>query len=312
GRIGLDLTYYNTRSRNQILSIPVDLTSGYTSRFLNAGEIRSQGLEAVLNLTPLQTNGGFRWDLALNWSTNRASVVALAEGITTYELPSRYVSVQARVGERMGDLYGRGFQRDPAGNVIHRDGFPQLTNQLIKVGNYNPDWMGGLNNTFVYKGFTLGALLDLRKGGSIYSQMYVRGNEAGQLVETLPGRADGYVGPGVIANPDGTFRPNDVNVTAERYWGSGYFNPEQSTFDATYLKLRELKFGYTLPNRWLGKAPFRDVSVLLVGRNLFLWTKVPHIDPDTSALEGSTILPGIEDMSLPSSRSIGFNVSFRL
>ncbi|RCR67384.1 SusC/RagA family TonB-linked outer membrane protein [Larkinella punicea] len=312
GRLGLDLTYYNTVSRNQILNIPIDLTSGYTSRFFNAGVIRSRGVEAVLTTTPIKTSSGFKWDLSLNWSTNRAKVEELGDGLTTYELASRYVSVQARVGERMGDMYGRGFQRDPQGNIIHSQGLPLFTNELIKVGNYNPDWMAGLYNTFSFKGFTLGGLLDYRKGGSIYSYMYVRGNEAGQLVESLPGRKDGYVGPGVIKNPDGTFRPNDVNVTAERYWGSGYFNPEQSTFDATYLKLRELKFGYALPNQLVRNTPFRDITVSVVGRNLALWTKVPHIDPDATGISGGTILPGIEDMSLPASRSIGFNVNFRL
>ncbi|WP_063827448.1 SusC/RagA family TonB-linked outer membrane protein [Fibrisoma limi] len=311
-RLGLDVTYYNTVSRNQIINIPLDQTSGYTSRFLNAGEIRSRGLEVVLNATPVKLSNGFRWDVALNWATNRARVVELVDGLDTYSLPSRYVSVQARVGGRMGDMYGRGFLRDPQGNIIHADGLPLFTNELIKVGNYNPDWTGGLYNTFTFKGFTLGGLLDMRKGGSIYSYMYVRGNEAGQLVESLPGRDNGYVGPGVIRNPDGTFRPNDVNVTAERYWGSGFFNPEQATFDATFLKLRELKFGYQVPNRWLTRLPFRDVNVLLVGRNLFLWTKVPHIDPDTTGISGDTLLPGIEDMSLPSARSLGFNINFRL
>lgn len=310
-RIALDVTYYRTSSRNQILNIPIDLTSGFTSRFLNAGEIRSQGLEVMLNLSPLRTPSGLRWDISLNWSANRAEVVELVDGIDTYGLPSRYVSVQARVGERMGDMYGRGYLRDPAGNIVHLNGLPLLTNELIKVGNYNPDWMAGINNSFSYKGVRLSVLFDWRKGGNIYSYMYVRGNQSGQLVESLPGREGGVVGEGVIANGDGTYRPNDVNVTAERYWGSNWFNEESATFDATYVKLREVILGYTLPNRLWGKSGIRDFTIQLVGRNLALWTKVPHIDPDTSALSGSTILPGIEDMTLPTPRSMGLNLGFR-
>ncbi len=310
-RIGLDVTYYNTSSKNQILNIPIDLTSGFTSRFLNAGEIRSQGLEVMLNLTPLRMRNSLRWDINVNWSTARAEVVELVDGLDTYELPSRYVSVQARVGERMGDMYARGFRRDPQGNIVHLNGLPQLTNELIKVGNYNPDWMAGINNVISFKGFRLSALLDWRMGGDIYSYMYVRGNEAGQLVESLPGREGGWVGEGVIANGDGTYRPNDVNVTAERYWGGGWFNGEQSTFDATYVKLREVIFGYTIPNNIFGKTGIRDFTIQLVGRNLALWTKVPHIDPDTTGIDGGTILPGIEDMTLPTPRSLGFNVGFR-
>lgn len=307
-RLGLDLTYYSTRSKDQILNIPIDLTSGYTSRFLNAGEIRSQGVEIMLNATPVKLNNSLKWDISLNWSTNRAEVIELVEGIDTYVLPSRYVSVQARVGGRVGDMYGRGFRRDPEGNIIHLNGLPQLTNELIKVGNYNPDFMAGIYNSVSFKGFNVSALFDWRQGGSIYSYMYVRGNEAGQLVESLPGREGGYVGVGVIANGDGTYRPNDVSVTAERYWGSGWFNPEQATFDATYVKLREVIVGYTVPKKMLGKLPFQSLSLQLVGRNLALWTDVPHIDPDTTGISGETILPGIEDMTLPTPRSLGFNL----
>ncbi|MDF9797781.1 TonB-linked SusC/RagA family outer membrane protein [Catalinimonas alkaloidigena] len=311
-RIGMDLTYYDIRSKNQILSIPIDLTSAYTRRSLNAGEIKNQGVEVMLSLSPLSNPEGLNWDINLNWSKNRSEVVELAEGIDTYELPSRYVSVQARVGEQMGDMYGRGFQRDTEGNIIHINGIPQLTDELIKVGNYNPDWMAGIYNTFTYKGFSLGALFDIRQGGDIYSYFYVRGNEAGQLAESLPGREEGYVGEGVMMNEAGNYVPNDVNVTAERYWGSGYFNPEQATFDASYVKLRELKLGYTLPDFLVNNTPFRNINLSLVGRNLFLWSNVPHIDPDTSSLHDGTILPGVESMSLPSVRSYGFNLSFSL
>lgn len=310
-RLGLDVAYYDTRAMNQILNIPIDQTSGYTSRYLNAGEIRSRGLEVVLNATPVKV-GDFSWDVALNWATNRARVVSLVDGIDTYSLASRYVSVQARVGERMGDMYATPFKRDPNGNIVHVNGIPVEDATQIKVGNYNPDWTAGLYNTFRYKGITLGVLLDYHRGGNIYSYTLTRGTVAGQLVETLPGRENGYVGPGVIANGDGTYRPNDVNVTAERYWGA-YYNGEMATLDATYMKMREAKLGYTLPNKLFGKTGIRDVTIQFVGRNLFLWTKVPHIDPDTSGLSGNgTFLPGIEDYPQPTPRSMGFNVNFKL
>src|SRR5262249_55633474 len=151
------------RAMNQILNIPIDQTSGYTSRYLNAGEIRSRGLEVVLNATPLKTASGFSWDIALNWSANRAKVISLVEGIDTYSLGSRYVSVQARVGERMGDMYATPFKRDPEGNIVHVGGIPVETATQVKVGNYNPDWVAGLYNTFRFKGFTLGALLDYHR-----------------------------------------------------------------------------------------------------------------------------------------------------
>ena len=314
-RVGLDLTYYNTVSRNQILSVPIDETSGYTSRYLNAGEIRSHGVEVMLNLTPVKLANSFRWDINVNWSANRAKVVKLIDGLDVYKLPSRYVQVEAKVGGRMGDMYAPDFQRDPAGNIIYSNGLPNLSNTLTKVGNYNPDWVAGVTNVFSYKGFILSALLDYKHGGSIYSYLYQRGNVAGELVESLEGRKEGQsgiIGKGVVKNSDGTFSPNTVKVGADTYWQSNYLNPQTATFKATYLKLREVKLGWTVPARLLGsRIPLKDLTILLVARNLKLWTKVPHIDPDTSGLSGGTILPGIEDMTLPSSRSLGLNINFK-
>lgn len=311
-RVGVDVAYYDTRSKDQILNIPIDQTSGYTSRFLNAGEIRSRGLEVVLNATPVKTESQFEWNVSLNWAANRAKVVSLVEGIDTYSLASRHISVQARVGGRMGDMYGTGFMRDPDGNIIHLNGIPVNNPTQMKLGNYNPDWTAGLYNTFRFKGVSLGVLFDYRHGGEIYSYTITRGNVAGQLVESLAGRENGYVGPGVIQNEDGTFSPNDVSTTAERYWGA-YYIGESATFDATYLKLREMTLGYTIPNRFMGNVPIRDLTIQAVGRNLVLWTDVPHVDPDTGGLSGGgNFLPGIDDFALPTPRSIGFNINFKL
>ena len=316
GRIGFDFTYYDIRSRDQILGVPIDRTSGFTNRFINAGEIKNQGLEMVLRLVPLELPNSLTWSVDVNWSRNRTEVLELAEGITTYQLGSRYVSVEARVGGRMGDMYGRIFQRDPNGNIIHVNGLAQTTNEVFKVGNYNPDFMAGVYNNLSFKSFSLGFLFDWRQGGEIYSRTNVIGNEAGQLVQSLPGREDGIVGEGTMLNDEGQYVPNDVNVTAERYWGGGSFyrraNVENSTFDATYVKLREVKFTYALPNAWIESTPFRDIRVSFVGRNLFLWTDVPHIDPETNSLNGGSILPGVESIQLPSTRSMGVNLSFKL
>ena len=308
-RVGIDFTYYNTVSKNQILSLPLNETSGYTSRFLNAGKIRSKGYEVMLNLTPVKSRS-FRWDMSVNWASSRATVVELIDGIDTYSLPSSQLANQARVGERMGDMYGTTFKRDPNGNIIYVGGLPQDDPILKKLGNYNPDWQAGINNVFNYKGVIASFLFDWKQGGEIYPYMYVRGNEAGQLIESLEGRENGIVGKGVVETAEGKFAPNTENVSAERYWG-GYFNGETGTFDATFIKLREVKLGYAIPQKILGKFPLKDITLLLVARNLALWTDVPHVDPDTSSMSGDAVIPGAENMSLPSSRSFGFNVSFK-
>ncbi|SEK27460.1 SusC/RagA family TonB-linked outer membrane protein [Parapedobacter koreensis] len=309
-RVGIDFTYYNTVSKNQIINLPINQTSGYTSRFLNAGKIQSRGYEVMLDVTPIRSRT-FNWDININWSSNRAKVVELVDGIDTYSLPSGRISNQARVGERMGDMYGSVYLRDPDGNIVYINGDAQNDPVQQKLGNYNPDWMAGINNAFSYKGVVASFLIDWKQGGEFYSYMYVRGNEAGQLVESLAGREEGIIADGVRQTPEGTYVPNDVRVSAERHF-DGYFNNEAGIFDGTWIKLREVKLGYAIPQKLLGRFPVKDITFSLVARNLALWTKVPHVDPDTSSLEGDAVIPGVENMSLPSARSIGLNLSFKL
>lgn len=341
-RMGLDLTYYNTESRNQLLPLALSNTTGYSSRFINAGLIRNQGVEVTLNITPIKTRD-FNWDVAFNFSANRSKVIELytdpvsGQKVTNYVMASRYVNVEARVGEQMGDMYGIGFQRvsadpnspyyDPTGQfvgqVVYSQGKPVATSSLVKLGNYNPDWLGGISNTFTFKGVTLGVLFDIRSGGEVYSHTQTVGREGGQISETLEGRADGYdlnvtgngvIGEGVVKNADGTFSANNVKLSA-REWHSSYTLGrrliEGVIYDASFVKLREARIGYTFPNRMWGKAPIRDLSISIVGRNLALWTEVPHIDPETSSTSGGTVIPGVESVALPSTRSWGFNLNCR-
>jgi TonB-linked SusC/RagA family outer membrane protein len=347
-RIGLDVTFYRNDSRNQIIFVPLSNTTGYGTVVQNAGLIRNQGWEVMLNLVPVQSeNNGFRWNIDINWSRNRSEVKELAAGIERYQLADKYFSVEARVGERMGDMYGFAYQRvsndptsqyyDPTGQyvgqIINENGRPLRTGNTVKLGNYNPDWLGGIYNTFSYKNFNLGFLFDIRYGGQVYSHSYVVGREGGQLIETLEGRANGYdlavegngvYSPGVILtkNSDGSnsfhvngSQPTDRELSA-REWHTAFTLGrsvlEGAIFDATFAKLREVKFGYTIPDKVLGKLPIRGVNFSIVGRNLAVWTKVPHIDPETSSVAGSTIVPGAESVAIPSTRNIGFNLGFRL
>lgn len=322
GRIGLDFTYYNMSSRNQILQIDVDRTSGYSSTVINAGEIRNQGVELMLSGTPVELQNGFKWDINLNWTRNRSEVVELAEGIPSYRIAgNRGAEILAVPGERMGDIYGSVFQRHHGQIIYNESGFPLRTSDLEKVGNYNPDWMAGIYNTLSFKGFNLGVLLDIRQGGVIVSQTTWIGRNAGQLEGTVLGRENGLVGNGVIvtgrdeAGNITSVRPNDVVVPA-RDWNYQYFrrenNIEAATWDASFTKLREIQFGYTFPNQLFDNLPFRDVNLSVVGRNVALWTQNPHIDPENMSMSGGTLVPGVENMAYPTPRSIGFNLNFKL
>lgn len=338
-RLGIDITYYQSRTKNQILNIPLSGTSGYDTRKINAGLIKNNGIEVMLTGSPVKKRN-FAWDAFVNFSANRSEVLELSDGLVNYVMASRRVSVEARVGERMGDLYGIGFARvqntdpsaayyDASGKYVGQmvfgsNGRPIRTTNRIKLGNYNPDWLMGVGNSFNYKGVRLSFLFDIRQGGELYSETQTVGREGGIITETLEGRANGYdlsldgngvIGQGVVQNPDGSFSPNTKKVTAREWhtaWTGGRSIAEGVMYDASFIKLRELQIGYTIPDKVFGKLPVRGVTISLVGRNLFLWDKVPHIDPETMSYTGGTALPGIEYMSLPSTRSYGVNISFKL
>ena len=349
-RIGLDFTYYRTNTENQILSVPLSITGGYTHKVINAGLIHNQGIEVMLNLIPVELENGLKWSIDLNFSRNRSEVKKLYTDPTTgqeiknFVMADRYITVEARIGERMGDMYGIGYQRVSAdsespfydatgehvGEVVYNnEGKPVATPSRIKLGNYNPDWMAGIYNTVSFKGLSLGFLFDIREGGKIYSLTQTVGREGGIISETLEGRADGYdlsvegngvIGDGVVPVLDGEndivgFTPNTTKLSA-REWHStitlGRSLVEGMMYDASFVKLRELKLTYALPSSLIKKLPVRDVNISLVGRNLFLWTDVPHIDPETASFNGGTMIPGVESVAMPSVRSYGFNLSFKL
>jgi TonB-linked SusC/RagA family outer membrane protein len=330
GRAGLDFTFYNINTKNQILpAVPVSITSGFRDRIVNAGEIRNYGYEVMLTGSPIQTSN-FKWDINVNWSANRSKVVKFDGEVTDYQMAERHgVSIRAQVGQRMGDMYAIGFKKVEDENspyfgqqVFSESGRFLSTSNLIKVGNYNADWMAGIRNTFTYKNISLSGLLDIRHGGQIFSETFVVGLEAGQLEETLEGRADGYdinqpgngvIGKGVIQNADGSYRVNDVKLTAREYHQSRTGNrdiPQGGIFNASYAKLREVRLGYAIPAKYLSRAKIKGLNVSVVGRNLAVWSKVPHIDPETSSLSGGTIVPGIESVGMPTTRSWGFNLGF--
>lgn len=317
-RIELDATYYRNTTRNQILRVPLARSTGFDSRLVNAGEVRNQGVEASLQLTPVQDLSGFGWDVTLNWTRNRSTIVELAEGINAFVIGSGPGGgiVQAREGGRMGDIYGRVFQRvdNPNspyhGAIIYENGFPQLTDAVQRVGNYNHDWQGGLGTTLRFRNVRLSALLDVRRGGTIYSYTHATGIEGGTLEGTTCCRNETVVGNGVVRNEDGSFSPNLEPVPFVTWLRTYYNRPniEANSFDASYLKLREVKLQYNLAPAWLTEAGVQNLGVSLIGRNLFLWTDVPHIDPETTIKNGTQRIPGFEVQQLPSTRTFGVDI----
>lgn len=320
-RVGLDLTYYKQDSYNQILNVNISNATGFTSKLLNAGRLQNKGVEVQLRATPIMA-GDFQWDVMLNWARNRNKVIELADGLDVYQLNAttniRGMSVEARVGQPYGTFFGQGFLRDPAGNIVYNTaGKPQIDPVRRILGNFTPDWIGGFQNTFTYKRFSLSSLIDVKQGGDIFSQSVNIGRFTGVLAETTLGREEGIIGEGVVntgtaENPN--YVPNTTRISSEE-WHHSYYgltNNEGTIFDGSYVKLREVKFSYVLSGKFSQKLPFRDLTFSVVGRNLaLLKSNVPHIDPETSYYNDGN-LQGIENGQIPTTRSVGFNISFKL
>lgn len=310
-RLGLEATYYDQVTRDQILSADVSATSGYLSQVVNAGAISNKGVELRVTGTPVNTAGGFRWSMAANYSRNRSKVEELYGDLQTYQLGSYWgVTTEARVGDPYGSMYGIGYERDDEGRiVVGADGAPLPASDRVYLGNYSPDWTGSLSNTFSFRGMELSFLLDARMGGEIFSVTNMFGNYAGVLDSSIPGRENGVCDPGIVVpnsvNEDGS--PNTTKVCPQTYWEAMYFLDEPHIFDASYTKLREARLAFNVPQSVVSRTPLGKVNVALVGRNLALWSKTPHIDPETAFDAGNS--QGFEFGQLPTGRSIGINIT---
>lgn len=316
-RLSFDVAVYTNNSRNQILAIPLDPVSGYSNALVNAGLINSRGIEVAVTGKPVLKRN-FTWTTTLVWSQNRSYVKELAAGITNQVIYSHgsNVSIEARVGGRMGDMYGRGFQRSPDGQIIYgSNGLPaQLDPVQKKLGNAFADWKAGLTNEFTIKQVRISLLLDGQMGGAMYSQTNHKNNTLGKTKVTLPGRDGGIVGAGVVYNTTTQkYEPNTKNVAASSYYDNYYqiSNAETNIFDASFLKIRELRVEFNLPKQLLSKLSIKQTSIALYGRELFNFTSFPGFDPEGGNLNNGTLTPGVELTQFPSTRNMGINLTFK-
>ncbi|UZR93553.1 SusC/RagA family TonB-linked outer membrane protein [Chondrinema litorale] len=336
-RLGLDFTYYHSTSQNQIIQVETPITSGYTQRTINAAKIVNKGVELMLSAVPVRLSTGFEWRTFINFAKNDNEIQDLD---APYDLASNRVTLRATSGGSMGDMYGTGFLETEDGSLILREGLPVASNDLRYLGNYNPDFTMGITNEFTYKNLSLNILFDWRQGGELMSLTRLIAATSGNVVETLWGRDvefggahpgikdsglprgdlnDGVIADGVKEVLDGEgnvigYEENDVVVAASAYHNKRYKreNESEGMYDATYVKLRELRLGYNLPNQWFKNTPIRSMKVSVVGRNLLLWSDFNHGDPELlSYTGGGAVVPGVEDMSIPSTRSYGLNLSFK-
>lgn len=351
-RLGLDVTYYNSISENQILAIDLPHSAGKTSRIINAGKIKNHGIELLLNASPVKSKD-FNWDATFNFGSNNNEVLELIDGVDQYVYGGNGVTLVAQEGGSLGDMWGTGLRKveDPNspyfGEIIFTKGLVSEDNELQKLGNYNPDFTLGISNDLSYKNFKLSFLFDWRQGGELLSRTRLIGATAGNVVETLWGRApefggahpgiydsgltwvdetngqtysDGVIGAGVkeVTDANGNFmgyEPNDVIVHANAYHNNRYRrqNESEGIYDATFVKLREARLTYSIPASVLSKTFINRLDISLIGTNLWLWAKeFNHGDPELLSFGGGQFVPGVEDATVPSTKSYGvsLNVEF--
>jgi outer membrane receptor protein involved in Fe transport len=323
GRGSIDFSVYQKETRNQIYLVPVSPTTGFANKLLNAGTMQNRGFEALLNVTPVQTRD-FAWNLTFNYGQNQNKVVELAQDVDRILLGNGLFSdvrLEATKGQPYGAIWGYDLRRCDDGAVeedlctsaqigrqLTSGGIPIQTDTMVYLGSIQPRWTGGLSNTFTWKNMSFGALLDIRQGGKLMSYTNYVGLYSGVLEESLYGREVDFDDPGILVNgidiDDHTENTN--RITSETYFQNLFGATGQTTYDASYIKLRELRFGYDLPASYASRLRASAVSIALTGRNLWLHTDVPNIDPEFAYSSGN--FQGIEYALPGNTRSFGVSV----
>jgi len=318
-RLGFDLTYYQTNTLDQIMPASVSTATGFSSTYVNAGNIENKGIELSLFANPIKT-ADFSWNVNVNFTKNNSLVLSLYNGSQNLQLATFQggVSFNATVGQPYGIIQGKTWNLKDGQKLVKANGRYDITTTTTNnIGNVNPDWIGGVNNSFRYKNLTFNFLIDIKQGGSVFSLDQYYGAATGVLPESAglndkgnPSRnsiADGggVIMPGVKA--DGT--PNDIRV--ENVYGTfGYaYNPAAAfVYDASYIKLREANIVYSVPSSIVRKlGGVKGVDLSLFGRNLWIIQKfVPYADPEENLSSGN--IQGYQSGAYPTTRSIGFNV----
>ncbi len=344
-RLGIDFSYYKTKTKDQLIILNTSQTSGFTGAWTNIGLVENSGIEGLIRAGIFRNPKGFNWDMTLSFSKNNNKLISLTDDTDTQVISfARWAGAQivAEVGKSSSEIYGKKLLRSPDGQVIIGDnGLPQLTENFESLGKAVPDWIAGISNQFSYKGFSLGVNFDMKFGGYVYSMTNAYAAASGLLNKTVEGREAynnwiqqklgegftvseistlipdaGLVVPGVLeltdTNGNVTYQQNARPVNPQDYWSSLYGDdttPEPFIYDASYVKLRELSIGYSFPKDILEKTKIGidQLKISFVGRNLFvLYSNVPNIDPESTYTSGNG--QGFEYGSLPYRRSYGFNL----
>ena len=301
-RFGLDFSYFRNINDNGIVPLDISPATGAQNIYINSGITKSNGIELLVTGTPIKTKD-FSWDISINYSRIRSLVEETYPGVDKIFLGgfSGNPAVFAVKGERYGTLIGSAYQRDDAGQILtDDDGFP-IWEDGKNLGHIEPDWTAGMTNTFTYKNLYLSAQVDTRQGGYLYSGTEELLDFYGVSAKTAS-REDDYTFPGVNAT---TGNPNDVVLKRNATWYANAYPNEEYVYKNDWVKLREVSLGYTF--NFDNKTFLRALDISLYGRNLMLWTDVPHIDPESSSFSTGNA-QGASRFAFPTTRTFGFNL----
>ncbi|MFT6019676.1 MAG: TonB-linked SusC/RagA family outer membrane protein [Saprospiraceae bacterium] len=325
-RLGIDAAYYDRRTKDQIFNAPVAPSSGFTSKSINAGEMRNYGFEVMVTATPIKTKD-FTWNLGLNITGINNEVIELNDDVESINLGGTWAAdLRVAAGETYMAIYGQdyireNFERDEDGVitknegriVVDEDGNYTFTDERVALGSAVADYIGGFNTSVSYKGLSLSALFDFQEGGKIHSTSLQWSKYSGMHPETVSYngqdniREDGMILDGVKA--DGSV--NDIAVDPQTYYQTFWRRAAPNVHDASFVKLREVRLDYSLPNSMLSGTTFRDVKIGIYGRNLaILSSDLPYLDPQ--GITGAGNVQGLENAQIPSTKSWGVNLSFKL
>ncbi|GGZ79186.1 SusC/RagA family TonB-linked outer membrane protein [Algibacter mikhailovii] len=313
-RLKFDATYYNKETSDQIVPIDAVPSSGFVERYTNIGRISNKGVELTLGGTPVRTDD-FNWDINVNFTTYENVVEELTEGLESYVLNGfSGTSSRAVAGESYGSIYGARYARNDEGTIlIDDDGYPALATTDGVIGDPIPDFLMGISNTFSYKNLSLSVLLDIREGGDVWCGTCGILDYFGVSTETLL-RDQSTIFEGIVQStgaPNNQVVPYSDPTISEgnnfwRRYGFGDVD-EGNVHDASWFRLREITLTYSLPSKLLDGTFIDGVSISAYGRNLYLSTKYPGVDPETN-LTGDSNGIGLDYFNNPNTKSYGFDI----
>jgi TonB-linked SusC/RagA family outer membrane protein len=332
----VDFTWYDAYTINQIMKVKTAPSTGWGDRWINSGELSNKGFELQISGTPVDQANGLTWDVSFNMSKNISEVVSLykddyqdVQNLVLKTSIMDWAIIEARVGGTFGEIYGVDYARDNNGNKLIDDTGYAMKGDYKKLGDINPDFIGGLSNKFTYKNFNLSFLIDFQLGGEYYSHSSLYRDLMGTGTTSLKGREewysthqgfgyfvpiqgvfpDGYIEDGLVAS---TGLPNEKPVDPMFRHVETMVNRGIVTdyiMDASNVRFREIVFGYNLPNKWLDKTFISRANLSLVGRNLFfLYLATKNIDPE-AGFDSGNFGTAFELNTMPGTRSYGFNLN---